>query len=136
MDWDKITNMDVEEVLADEELVNDMLFDAWKIYEHELNNRKNEDYYINKEQMSKVIRAYKFFDRITKENDDRLEEFKINPKEENAYITAYSYCWSFYNDDVKELLDILGCASGLSIDATSDGEVCISFVIPDVYRHK
>lgn len=115
---------------------NKLLADAFKLYESELDKQDNADYFIVKDQMKNVIHAYKFFDKITKQNNGKVERFEIIPKEINAGITAYGNLFYFDSDEIHELTNILNHASALSIDATSNGTVCISFTIPNVYQHK
>lgn len=105
----------------------------WKIYEEEMLSRKSSDYVECEEQMEKVKSAYSFFKSI---DGCRMEPLKPNPIKENVGITAYFTVFYLYGDQIAEFQKIVGDMSALSIDALSDGTVCISFNIPNVFVRK
>lgn len=107
-----------------------------KLYENEMKNRNPEDYVTNPLQMYRMIEAYRFFATRAEKNNWKLEPFKINPIQESGDIALdFNLMW-LDGDDVQEFAKILSYASGVTIDATLDGVVHLSLIIPNVYTKK
>ena len=106
---------------------------AYQIYEELMRERKNEDYVINNIQMQKMIDAYNFFTKIAKEHHGIMEPFRIVPKEEHGYVTGHFPLFYLDRNDIKLFTEVTDYMSAISIDATTDGIVCISFTIPNIF---
>ena len=114
----------------------EFLQEVWQVYEEELAKLSNDDYIINVAQMGKLREAYKFFHDITEECGGEIEPLKLEPKEVNGGITVYMTLFYLSDENLKKFGEIVGNMSAISIDAMEDGDVCISFTIPGVFRHK
>ena len=96
--------------------------------------RNNDDYVVNQPQMDKFVKAYEFFCGIAAECGGVVEPPKIEPKRINGGITAYFTVFYANGEKLQELSEIVGDMSAISIDSMSNGDVCISFNIPEVFR--
>lgn len=115
---------------------DDLINSFYKMYHEEMNLRNNDDYEVNKAQASRLINAYNFFNKIIQRDGGHIETLKYNPKEESCGVTFYTTLLYLYGDDILELAAIVSDMSALSIDSTIDGEVCVSFTIPEVFKLK
>lgn len=113
-----------------------ILEDAFAIYDAELKKRNDKDYEINKEQFKKLIDIHSFFLDLASKNNGSVEELNLVPKEVSAGITAYFTVLYLYGDDLLKFSKAVKDMGGLSIDTMTDGRVCISFTIPDVFAKK
>jgi len=102
----------------------------------EMESRCNEDYTVNPIQFAKMVNAYHFFEEVAKAHGGRVDPIKIEPKEKHVGITAYCLLFDFYGDYMTRFADIMSDCLSLSIDALTDGTVCFSFLIPDVFVRK
>ena len=100
----------------------------YKIYEETM-SRNNDNFVVNEVQLKKLENAYAFFLEHGKN-----VELKLVPREINGGITAYFTVLYLDGDDLARLSRIVGSMGALSIDSTVDGEVCISFTIPGIFR--
>jgi len=107
---------------------------VWELYEAEMASRNDADYEVNEEQMQKLIDAYAFFVEIAERDGGKVEPFKIKPKEVSGGITAYFTVFYVSGDDMMRFCKVVGNMSSISLDSTSDGDVCISFTIPKVFQ--
>jgi len=114
----------------------DFLREAWDIYENVLAERNNDDYVVNFEQMKKLKESYDFFAGLVEECGGEIEPLKLVPKEINGGVTVYMTLLYLSGENLKKFNDIVGNMSAVSIDAMDNGDVCISFTIPAVFKHK
>lgn len=114
----------------------DLLKEFYEAAIQELEKRNNDDYEVDQVQMAKLVHAYQFFSNLAKRDGGMVEPFDITPKMVHSGITAYFTVFYVARDEMKEFAEIVGDMSALSLDATTDGQVCISFNIPNVFRLK
>lgn len=110
----------------------ELLEKAFMAYQREIQSRSNLDYKINSEQWAKLLRARDFLSR----HCDDVEDISIRPSTTVGGITAYTTLLFLNGEEIQEFADIIGSSSALSIDATIDGDVCVSFTIPDIFVKK
>lgn len=103
----------------------------YKLYKDAMASRNDGEYDVNEVQLKKLENAYAFF----MEHGENVE-LKVIPREINGGITAYVTVFYLNGDDLTTLSGIIGNMGALSIDATTDGQVCISFTIPGVFYKK
>ena len=108
----------------------------YEIYEEEMSKRENADYEKCDEQMKKLSEAYQFFSDIAEEQNGRVDPLRIVPKEEHCGVTAYFTLFYLNGDELQRFSKIVGDMSAISIDSLTDGTVCISFTIPNVFKKK
>lgn len=109
---------------------------VWELYQAEMASRREEDYELNEVQMRKLIDSYAFFVEIAERDGGEIEPFKIEPLETTGGVTGYFTVFYLHGEDVQRFCKIVGNMSAISIDSTSDGDVCISFTIPRVFQKK
>ena len=109
---------------------------AYEAYLKGIESRKDEDYEVDKVQMAKLVRAYRFFSDLAKRDGGHVEPFDITPRMQSSGITAYFTVFYVTDNEMEEFAEIMRDASALSMDSTLDNEVCISFNIPNVFRRK
>lgn len=116
--------------------VIDLLGGFSEICQKEFEKRSDEDYEVNPDQARKLAGAYLFFEDLAKKNNGRVESFKVIPKEIHGGITAYFPFFYLGDEDIARFCEVISDASAVSIDATTDGETCISLTIPRVFQKK
>lgn len=114
----------------------EFLKEVWQVYEEGLAALSNDDYVINVAQMGKLREAYKFFYQIAEECGGEIEPLKLEPKEVNGGVTVYMTLFYLSDENLRKFGEIVGNMSAISIDAMDNGDVCISFNIPAVFKHK
>ena len=107
----------------------------YKRYLKYLESESNEDYEVNEEQYHKLLRTVGFFSSQVR-NSDNIEIEASEPKQLHCGVTVYATVFDFSRGDLGRLADVIKDVSALSIDATIDGDVCISMTIPDVWVRK
>lgn len=105
---------------------------AWELFEQEISSRDDADYGVNEVQMSKLARIYAFF----VEHGGEIEDFTTKPSLIHGGVTANFSLLYLDGDEINEFLRVLGTISSMSIDATTDGMVCISVTVPNVFYKK
>ena len=118
--------------------------DAWfikkfgQIYEQVMALRSNNDYVVNPGQMDKFLDLVSFFIRKADAYDeDFVEVEKTEPKQEFGGVTATFVVFDLNGEeDVQDFCKVLKCCSAVGIDSTSDGMVCISCTVPNVFSQK
>ena len=108
----------------------------WELYEAEMASRNDADYEVNEEQMRKLIDSYAFFTEIAERDGGKVDKLRLKPKEINGGVTCYFTVFYLYGKDLQKFCEIVGNMSAISIDTTSDGDACISFTIPRVFKKK
>lgn len=106
------------------------------LYDKVLGLRKDADYIVNQPQMDKLIAVLEFFLDTANELDGRVEPVKLKPKEEHGGVTATFLVFDLYDQKVLRFCEVMKACSAITIDTTSEGEVCISCTVPDVFVHK
>lgn len=109
---------------------------VWAIYEETLKSRDDADYEVDQAQMKKLVESYGFFTRIAENCGGTVEPFKIEPKMVNGGVTAYFTVFHLFGKELQEFCNIVGNMSALSIDSMADGDICISFNVPGVFKRK
>lgn len=107
-----------------------------EIYEQEYAKRNDSDYVIDDEQMRKFSDAYDYFVQMTASHGGKITDLQMKPKDVNGGLTVEFTLLHLYGNDLERFADTIRSMSALSIDATLDGKICISFTIPRVYKHK
>lgn len=113
-----------------------ILKDAWELYQEAMRERNNDDYVVDACQMEKLMRAYEFFCRVAVNCGGTIEPLHLEPKEENGGVSVHLALLYLDGENLGRFQKIVGDMGAISIDATLDGNVCISFTIPGVFRHK
>ena len=108
----------------------------WELYEQEMESRNNADYEADPVQMQKLIDAYGFFAEMALSCGGKVNPVKIVPKEICSGITAYFTVFYLNGDNIRRFCEVVQGFSALSIDSLTDGTVCLSFTVPNVFRHK
>ena len=106
------------------------------MYNEVMKLRRDEDYVVNQPQMDKLIKLLEFFLDSAKELKGNVEPVELRPREEHGGVTATFLVFDVYGDKVQKFCNVLSACSAVSIDAKTNGEVCISCTIPDVFVHK
>ena len=114
----------------------ELLKGVYELFLHDLESRNDDDYEVDKIQMAKLVRAYQFFSKLAKRDGGRVEPFDITPKMVHSGITAYFRVFYVALSEMEEFKEIVQDMTALTLDTTVDGEVCISFNIPNVFRLK
>lgn len=105
-----------------------------QLYWQMLSRRRNEDYEINPVQMDRFLALLQFLkDRVDPEFDEGIESFHLEAKEIHGGFSVQFCVFDLHGDEIPVFAQLLSCCSALSIDATSDSQICISVTIPDVF---
>lgn len=108
----------------------------WELYEEEMSSRDNADYQPNIDQFQKLVDAYVFFTDYASKYGGKVDKVKLIPKKENCGITAYFTLFAPFGDELQRFQEIMQDISAISIDSLTNGDVCISINIPNVFIHK
>lgn len=119
-----------------EEEVTSFLSAAWELSEDYLSREDNADYEPDPIQVEKLAEAYGFFVNLALKNHGTVDPLSIIPKRRSVGISAYFYVLFIDDDQLADYCRIMSYSAGFSIDADLEGKVCISFNIPNVFRHK
>ncbi|MBO5036191.1 MAG: hypothetical protein J6D42_03835 [Clostridia bacterium] len=137
--WDeiinKIYNGTIEEI-ENNEIQEEFVQKLSCLYEYTMSLRNNDDYTVNQPQMDKFIKVLNFFNDYAEICDGFLEPVKLIPKEEHCGITAHFLVFDVFGKEMSEFSKIISYLSALSVDATSDGGVCVSVTVPNVFVPK
>lgn len=106
------------------------------LYSKVLDLRKDSDYIVNQSQMDKLVAVLEFFLDTAKALDGKVEPVRLKPREEHGGVTATFLVFDLFDDKVVRFCDVMKACSAITIDATTDGEVCISCTVPNVFIHK
>lgn len=108
----------------------------WEEYERRMAARNDDDYEFNREQGLKLFAAFEFFESYVRQYGGRVEPINLIPREENGGLTCYCTVFDFAGTEIQQFCTAILGASALSIDALSDGTVCLSMTFPDVFVRK
>lgn len=106
------------------------------LYNKILSLRTDADYIVNQPQMDKLVAVLEFFLDTAKELDGRVDPVKLKPKEEHGGVTATFLVFDLYDQKVLRFCEVMKACSAITIDTTSEGELCISCTIPQVFVKK
>ncbi len=101
-----------------------------------LETQEDADYQINRQQWFKLLHVLSCFDKLATKLGGSLDKCEIMPKEMHGGVTAYFPMFELSISEIVEFCEVLKLASAVTIDATTDGEVCISLSVPYVYVKK
>lgn len=105
-----------------------------RLYEQELNRRRNEDYEVNPIQMDRFLTLLHFLqDKVNPEFDEGIEPFHLEAKEECGGFSADFCVFDLYGDEIPVFAEMLSWCSAISIDATTESQICISITVPDIF---
>lgn len=107
-----------------------------QLYDHIMKFRKDEDYVVNQPQMDKLVDTINFFIDIARQYGGDVEPVQLTPKEEHGGVTANFIVFDIHGEEIKRFCSVVKEASALTIDATTDHQVCISLTIPNVFVPK
>ena len=107
-----------------------------EVYDEYISSKKDEDYEINPPQWFKLLRVIKYFIDLSKANNGKVEPCTLMPRLEHGGVTAYFRVLDFKVRDIPTLCEMLTQVSSITIDATTDGYVCVSVSVPNVYIEK
>ena len=107
-----------------------------KLYDKILSLRRDDEYIINQPQFEKLIEVLNFFMDSAKDGSGKVEPVKLIPREEHGGVTATFLAFDIYGEAVQKFCEVMRFTSAITIDATTQGEVCISVTVPEVFVHK
>ena len=102
-------------------------------YSAHLAELKDEDYEINPPQWFKMLNVLKFFDDLAKKSNGTIEPCEVCPRVEHGGVTAYFTVLDIRENDIQKFCEALQQTSAITIDATTDGRICLSVSIPSVF---
>ena len=102
----------------------------------ELSKLNNEDFEIDPDGMKHFTDFSSFMAKIAREGNGRVEFDIHEPRENIAGITTYMRVFWLVGDQLRDFCQLLVWASSWSIDALTDGTVCISVRFSGVYQKK
>lgn len=106
------------------------------LYNKVLALRQDADYIVNQPQMDKLIAVLDFFLDAANDLDGKVDPVTLKPKEEHGGVTATFLVFDLYDQKVLRFCEVMKACSAITIDTTSEGEVCISCTVPNVFIHK
>lgn len=101
-----------------------------------LNEANDDNYEINRTQWTKLLMILKYFNDFADRNGGSVEPCEIMPREEHGGVTAYFTVLDLREKDITKFCQMLMMSNAITIDATTDGRVCISLSVPDVFVRK
>lgn len=115
---------------------NDFISNLWKQYLDCIESRNPEDYVVNIPQMDKFLELLSFFKRIVGQDlGGYIEPLRLDPRAEHGGFTAFFPFVALSGDQIAEFGRVLQYASAFSIEG-DDGQVIVSFTVPNIFRHK
>lgn len=105
-------------------------------YHEVMSSLNNDDFEVDHEMMGHFTSYASFITDIVKESNGYVEMDVHEPKEGIIGITAYLRVFWISGDTLREFCKQLVWATSISIDALTDGTVCISTRFTGVYRRK
>ena len=116
--------------------LNEEFWDLWNGYKAEVANRDSADYELNSRQFQKYLEVCRVLTKAAEDHGGRIDPLRIAPAEEHCGITVYAPLYYFTGEEIAKLSKALLNVSGISIDCTIDGDVCISAIIPNVFQKR
>lgn len=91
-------------------------------------------YKLNEEQFIKLFNLVEFFkDYVKSEKSGKIDSIDLDPKEIHGGLTATFVLFDISGNQIKEFCEVLKDTSAITLDATTDGKVCISITVPNVF---
>ena len=100
-----------------------------------IESRNAEDFTVNIPQMNKFLEILSFFRKAIQDLDGYIEPFYLDPRAEHGGFTAFFPIVALSGEQISEFCRVLQYASAFSLDG-DDGQVIVSFSVPNVYRRK
>lgn len=107
-----------------------------KKYNEFLAEQNDEDYQINSPQWFKMLKVLKFFYELAKTSNGKVEPCEVCPRVEHGGVTAYFTVLDIRENDIPKFCEALQQTSAITIDATTDGRICLSVSVPYVFVKK
>ena len=107
-----------------------------RAYLDKMDTEKDEDYEINRPQWAKMIEVLDYFQRFAEKSNGKVEPCEVVPRFLHGGVTASFVVMDIKEEDIPAFCEAISKSNAITIDATSDCEVCISLSIPDVFRKK
>lgn len=116
--------------------IEDFLRDTGGLYEYLLSLENDSDYVVNDEQFQHLLDIIEFFDDICRECGGTYEPCELSPRRQHGGMTARFYVLSLNGDNIERFCNLMKHTSAISIDAETDGKVCLSVTVPYVFVKK
>lgn len=111
--------------------------DCYRKSESEIRSRSNSDYEVNDDKMNRLNSLIEYIrDLAELDSDMVVDPVKLEPRRINSGITVYTNVVFVFEDGLTRFAEAIKNADSMSIDATVDGRVCISFGISNVFKKK
>lgn len=104
-----------------------------QIYEQVMSYRKDENYAVNQPQMDKLMEVLDFFNDIADKCDGEIVPIELVPREEHGWIMVKFVVFDIYGEEIQRFCDVMRCASAIGVDCETNGKVCISVTVPNVF---
>ena len=117
-----------------DEYWNELLTEAYRLYQEEIESRHPDDYEVYLPNMSKLMCTYGFLSQYAAEHGGSIENLKFDRRETSGGITAYFTVLDLKGEELTEFCRFTKEAHALSIDALIDGTVCLSMTFTDVFK--
>jgi len=115
---------------------DDFLKQANQLYGAAIADLNDEDYVINEKQQFAFLEALCFFVKTAYSCGGEIEVSPITPKQGNGGITATYQVFDVTGEDIPRMCNALKHTSAITIDGMTDGKICISVTVPNVYCRK
>ena len=95
-----------------------------------------DDLQVNPEQLKKFNDLVDFFRRSAKDLGGRIESVNITPAIGVGDLTANFVVFDIAGDDIQKYCDVIRNCSAISMDVTTDQQICISCTVPNIFTLK
>ena len=106
------------------------------LYYKILSLRDDKDYVVNQPQMDKLVEVLNFYLDESEKQGGKVDPTVLSPREQHGGVTATFVVFDIIGDTIQRFCDVMRHTSAITIDATTDGEVCISCTVPNVFVPK
>lgn len=104
------------------------------LYEQILSLRKDSDYAINQPQMDKLAKVLELCMDAKVFYDADKPEIDLRPREEHGGVTVNFILMSLNGEaQVQRFCEVMTGCSAIGIDALTNGKVCLSCTVPNVF---
>ena len=107
-----------------------------KSYFDYIEGLRDDDFEINQPQWLKMLRVLNYFYHLAKASNGTIEPCEVMPRGKHGGVTAYFTVVDIKSNDIPKFCEALMNTSAITIDATLDGQVCISVSVPNVFIPK
>lgn len=105
-----------------------------KEYMKVLENAQNRNFKIKEENFEKLYKIVEFFKHYVSENGGNIDKIDVAPEEIHAGVTASFVVFDIIGEQIQAFADVIKGASAFGIDTTTDGKLCISITVSDVFE--